>query len=62
MKWIEIDKQTPLHGSLVWVWDMNNSYKLLIRYMGSQEVWFQTKGSAQFPIWAPLNDDDDISQ
>ncbi len=58
MKWIEIAKTRPPHGELIWVWDIENNYKLLIRYMGSEDTWFSKKENSQFPIWAYLNERD----
>jgi len=58
MKWRKVEEERPPHGELIWVWDIHNSYKFLIKYMGSEDFWFQTKGSSQFPIWAHLNEDD----
>ena len=62
MQWIEIEKIRPPHGELIWVWDMDNHYKFLIRYMGSEETWMDTKKNTRFPIWAPLNDPNNASK
>ncbi len=56
MKWKEIKKERPPHGELIWVWDMERNCKFLIRYMGSENVWFETKEDTKFPIWASLNE------
>lgn len=62
MKWIEIEKTRPPYGELIWVWDTDKNEKFLIRYMGSERIWFDTKQNTRFPIWAPLNESDDTSQ
>ncbi len=56
MKWIEISKQRPPKGELIWIWDMENNYKYLIRYLGSEETWLEKKENSAFPIWAYLNE------
>lgn len=58
MKWREISKERPPHGELVWVWDIDLNHKFLIRYMGSEDIWIQTKDSSICPIWAKLNEDE----
>lgn len=60
MKWIEIKNKRPSYGQFIWVWDMDRHYKILVKYLGSEELWFETKLNTKFPIWAYLNDEDEI--
>ncbi len=59
MKWIEISKKRPPHGELIWVWDLGNNQKFLIRYNGSENIWLECKNNSNFPVWAYLNDIDE---
>lgn len=61
MKWFEIEKFRPPCGELIWVWDMDLNHKFLIRYLGSQESWEESRYDKRFPIWAYLNDANDKS-
>ncbi len=58
MKWKEISKERPPYGELIWVWDMENNTKGLIRYFGSYESWLEKKDNSVHPIWAKLNDEE----
>lgn len=51
-KWKEISKEQPVHGKLIWVWDIHHQHKFLIRYMGSKDIWLETKDNTKFPIWS----------
>ncbi len=56
MEWIEISKRRPPYGELIWVWDVENNCRYLIRYFGSEESWLEKKDNSKMPIWAHLND------
>jgi hypothetical protein len=58
MEWIEVSKIRPPHGELIWVWDIDKNEKFLVRYMGSEDIWFATKENRRFPIWAHLNEEE----
>lgn len=59
MKWVEISKERPPHGELIWVWNMRDQKPILIRYMGSEEIWLLLKHTPVYPVWAPLNEDEE---
>ena len=43
MKWYKVKEKRPPSGEWIWVWCTHDNTKQLIRYMGSQETWEETK-------------------
>jgi hypothetical protein len=57
MKWIDIRKQRPPFDKLIWVWDDDSGRAFLVHYLGSEEVWNNTKNTTKYRVWAYLNED-----
>lgn len=58
MKWYKVKDKRPPFGQWIWMWCTHDNTKQLIRYMGSLEIWEETRNDTNFPIWAYLNDEE----
>lgn len=61
MEWHKVKDKRPPPGEWIWIWSVPDNSKQLIRYMGSQEQWEETRNDPNFPVWAHLNNEKEAS-
>ena len=62
MKWRDISKECPKHDSKIWVWDNKQRNYFMIHYLGDSESWYPTKDNPIFPLWAYVNEPEDLNR